>query len=81
MLVKMRNGKPATFFRRAIVYADDAKKLERESQELRAVLEKVHRYMAGTQEYDHGVMDGNGDKNSLTPSSLITATLNRTRPN
>lgn len=39
MLVNMRNGKPATFFRRTIVYSDDCRRLERELTQTRAVNE------------------------------------------
>jgi hypothetical protein len=45
--------------------------------ELIEVLRRLDRYLEGKEIYEYGVMEGNGDENSLTPAKLVRAALKR----
>ena len=69
------------------VSANFARELERENRaqaeeiaRLRSAMEGLDRYMRGDPCYDHGVMDGNGDENSLTPAKVVRAALTPAQP-
>jgi hypothetical protein len=40
-----------------------------------AVLKRIDRYLSNNESYEHGVMEGNGDENSVTPAKLVRATI------
>jgi predicted RNA-binding Zn-ribbon protein involved in translation (DUF1610 family) len=55
--------------------ANIQRKLERDNTNLREVLSRLDRYLSGVVIYEHGIMEGNGDDNSLTPAKLVRSVL------